>query len=88
MTAPKDQDLRITDHADINVTNGPWEERTWEFWFKAEQLPEAGSYGILFQEGGVTRGINIYLHGTEDDAEPNLYMMAWNRGRDPMGRRN
>ena len=75
----KDQDLRITDHADINVTNGPWEERTWEFWFKAEQLPEAGSYGILFQEGGVTRGINIYLHGTEDDAEPNLYMMAWNR---------
>ena len=75
----KNTDLRITDHADINVTNGPWEERTWEFWFKPEQLPEAGKLGILFQEGGATRGINIYLYGTEDDAEPNLYMMAWNR---------
>ncbi|MEO1862765.1 MAG: LamG-like jellyroll fold domain-containing protein, partial [Verrucomicrobiia bacterium] len=75
----KNTDLRITDHADINVTNGPWEERTWEFWFKPEQLPEAGAFGILFQEGGATRGINIYLYGTEDDAEPNLYMMAWNR---------
>ena len=71
--------MRFADHNDINVTNGPWEERTWEFWFKAEQLPEAGAFGILFQEGGATRGINIYLYGTEDDAEPNLYMMAWNR---------
>ena len=75
----KDHDLRFADHPDINVTGGPWEERTWEFWFKPEQLPEVGEFGILFQEGGVTRGINIYLHGTEDDTEPNLYMMAWNR---------
>ena len=75
----KNTDLRFADHADINVTNGPWEERTWEFWFKPEQLPAAGEFGILFQEGGATRGINIYLYGTEDDAEPNLYMMAWNR---------
>ena len=81
----KDQAVRFADHPDINVTNGPWEERTYEFWFKAEKLPEAGEFGILFEAGGVTRGMNIYLHGTEDDAAPNLYMMAWNRAETQWG---
>ncbi len=75
----KDQALRVKDHPDINVTRGPWEERTWEFWFKAEKLPAVGQHQVLYEEGAHVRGISIYLTGTDNATEADLYMMAWNR---------
>ncbi len=81
----KDQALRVKNHPDINITRGPWEERTWEFWFKAEQLPAAGQHQVLYEEGAHVRGISIYLTGTGDASEADLYMMAWNRAETRWG---
>ena len=77
----KDQRLKVADHPDINVTGGPWEEMSWEFWFKPEKLPTAGQTITLYEQGGNTRGIHIYLSGTQDSdpTEAEVYMMAWNR---------
>ncbi|HJN88823.1 MAG TPA: hypothetical protein QGG93_00725, partial [Verrucomicrobiota bacterium] len=77
----EDQRLRVADHPDINVTGGPWEEMSWEFWFKAEQLPTAGQTITLYEQGGNTRGVHLYLSGTQDSdpTEAEVYMMAWNR---------
>ena len=77
----KDQRLRVADHPDINITNGPWEEMSWEFWFKPEKLPVAGETITLYEQGGNTRGIHIYLSGTQesDPTEAEVYMLAWNR---------
>ena len=81
----KDQALRVKNHPDINITRGPWEERTWEFWFKAEKLPAAGQHQVLYEEGAHVRGISIYLTGTDNETEADLYMMAWNRAETRWG---
>jgi hypothetical protein len=51
----KDQDLKISDHPDIN-TGGTWPRGalSWEFWFKPEKLPVTGQIQTLWQQGGVT----------------------------------
>jgi hypothetical protein len=81
----KNQALRVKDHPDINVTRGPWEERTWEFWFKAEKLPAVGQHQVLYEEGAHVRGVSIYLTGTDNASEADLYMMAWNRAETRWG---
>jgi len=81
----KDQALRVKNHPDINVTRGPWEERTWEFWFKAEKLPAVGQHQVIYEEGAHVRGISIYLTGTDNASEADLYMMAWNRAETRWG---
>ena len=77
----KDQRLKVADHPDINITGGPWEEMSWEFWFKPEKLPTAGQTITLYEQGGNTRGVHFYLSGTQDSdpTEADVYMMAWNR---------
>ncbi|MCP4811746.1 MAG: LamG domain-containing protein, partial [Planctomycetaceae bacterium] len=77
----KDQRLRVADHPDINVTGGPWEEMSWEFWFKPEKLPVAGETITLYEQGGNTRGVHFYLSGTQDSdpTEAEVYMLALNR---------
>ncbi|MBC8245912.1 MAG: hypothetical protein H8E20_16175 [Verrucomicrobia bacterium] len=77
----KDQRLKVADHPDINITGGPWEEMSWEFWFKPEKLPTAGQTITLYEQGGNTRGVHLYLSGTQDSdpTEADIYMMAWNR---------
>ncbi|MDP7649963.1 MAG: lectin-like protein, partial [Candidatus Thalassarchaeaceae archaeon] len=81
----KDQALRVKDHPDINITRGPWEGRTWGFWFKAEELPAAGQHQVLYEEGAHVRGMSIYLTGTDNASEADLYMMAWNRAETQWG---
>ena len=80
----KNQDLRISDHAAIN-TGGTWPRGalSWEFWFKPEKLPVTGQIQTLWQQGGVTRGIHLYLSGTQDSdpTEADIYLMAWNRAQ-------
>lgn len=82
-----------TDSALVN-TGGPYEDKTIEFWFKANTLPAflstaaAPDKMCLYEQGGTTRGIAIYLCGTEDSTTPKeaaLYFHAWNDNADGAG---
>ncbi len=68
----------------LGVTN-----RTYELWFQARNLPEPGAENrqILFEEGGTTRGLAIYLDGTQagDPTEADLYVMTTNLAEEPWG---
>lgn len=67
-----DDGIHIPDSEFINVTNGPWPSRTIMATFNcADALkPEMQT---VFEEGGRTRGITIYVHDGE------VYVGAWNR---------
>ena len=79
----KDQAIRVPDSPELN-TGGTWPkaQKSWEFWIKAESLATDGPQ-VLFEQGGVTRGVNIYIQRSGDNAEgeSTLYMMAWNRAQ-------
>ena len=79
----KDQAIRVTDDALLN-TGGTWpkDEKSWEFWIKPESVSTEGPQ-VLWEQGGVTRGVNIYIQRSADNAEgeTTLYMMAWNRAQ-------
>ncbi len=54
-------------------TGGPYERRTIELWFRADDTNERQ---VLWQEGGAGRGFNIYLAGDR------LYAGVWNQVND------
>jgi hypothetical protein len=70
--------IRVVDDPQINVTNGPWEDRSIEFWFSVDDA-SLDTPQVLFEEGGTTRGIAMYV------LENNIYMGAWNRANDDAG---
>jgi hypothetical protein len=57
----------IPDHEALN-TGGPYPARTVELWFSAADLVDRQ---ILYEEGGESNGLNIYLDGDE------LYAGVW-----------
>ncbi|MGK0184577.1 MAG: hypothetical protein ACI9R3_000350 [Verrucomicrobiales bacterium] len=63
--------------------------RTYELWFQPRNLPTTGADNrqIIYEEGGTTRGLAIYLDGTQDDdpTEANLYIMTTNLAEDVWG---
>lgn len=85
----------IPDHADINNQSGNpgWQYKTVELWFKARNLPTTDPLGggsaatvtesqVLYEQGGITRGITFYLRGTQagpNPTEAELWMNALNR---------
>ena len=60
--------VAVRDAADIN-TGGPYESRTVELWFRAD---DASTRQILYEEGGATRGLSLYLDAGR------LYAAGWN----------
>ncbi|MFT4639460.1 MAG: hypothetical protein ACI8T1_002785, partial [Verrucomicrobiales bacterium] len=68
----------------LGVTN-----RTYEMWFQPRNLPEVGEDNrqILFMEGGTTRGLTIYLDGTQegDPTEAEIYVMTTNLAEEAWG---
>jgi len=64
-----DARVNVPDHALIN-TGGPYEDKTVELWFTTADVQ---SRQVLYEQGGFTRGINIYIEGGM------LYAGAWNR---------
>lgn len=73
-----------------NVPGNPGvTNRTYEFWFQPRNLPEAGAENrqIIYEEGGTTRGLAIYLDGTQDSdpTEANLYVITTNLAEDVWG---
>jgi hypothetical protein len=64
--------IGIPDSPAIN-TSGPYEQRTIEVWFRADQV---SSRQVLYEQGGSARGLNLYL------VDGNLYFLGWNRSND------
>ncbi|NND02660.1 MAG: hypothetical protein HKN91_07725 [Acidimicrobiia bacterium] len=60
--------VEIPDSTLINI-GGPFEAKTLELWFNADDV---SARGVLYEQGGVTRGMSIYLEGGV------LYGGAWN----------
>jgi endoglucanase len=63
--------VALDDSQDINL--GVHGQRTIAFWFKADNVAVADRKQILYEEGGATRGLNIYLEGGK------LYIGGWNK---------
>lgn len=62
--------ILIANTADINTNSSPITDRTIELWFYAD---DTTGQTMLYEEGGGTRGFNIYIdNGT-------LYVGGWNR---------
>jgi fibronectin type 3 domain-containing protein/subtilisin family serine protease len=70
-----DDVIAVGDSRNIN-TGGPYAARTIELWFDADQV---SSRQILYEEGGATRGMSVYLDGG------NVYFTVWNRKNDDGG---
>ena len=93
--------LDIPDHQNINVASGNpgWKEKTIEIWFKARNLPNSVPLGegfaadvpdsqIIYEQGGATRGLNVYLRGTQagdNPQEAELWFSAINRAEQAWG---
>ena len=68
--------VNIADSSDINT--GTHNERTIAFWFQAT-TPSSSTKQVLYEEGGGTRGLNVYLEsGT-------LYVGGWNNNENGWG---
>ena len=95
--AAKQHWISIPNHADINNLGGNpgWPQKTIEFWFKARNLPnsdlahpdfEISQRQVIYEQGGATRGMNVYLEGIEDGPNPIKAMLWFNvlsRGTPP-----
>lgn len=64
--------------SNVNGINrsGPFVEKTIELWFRPNTLT---GRQVLYEQGGGTRGLNIYLDGAD------LYVAGWNRANDDGG---
>ena len=64
--------IHIMDFDGFN-TGGPFEEKTVTLWFQADDV-DTDNEQVLFESGGSTRGINMYIQGGQ------AFVGAWNRG--------
>jgi len=99
--ASKGSYLDIPDHQDINnaAGNPAWKEKTIELWFKARNLPSNEPLGagfaadvvdaqMIYEQGGATRGLNVYLRGSQPGSNPQeaeLWFTAINRAEEIWG---
>lgn len=69
--------LRLNDAQDMNV-GGPWEEKSVVLWFQADD-PNPDDPQVIFEQGGTTRGLNVYVY------EGEVVVGAWNRNANDGG---
>jgi len=67
-----DDGINIPDSEFINITNGPWPNRTVIAVFKCDDVTKQEKQTV-FEEGGRTRGLTIYVFDGE------VYVGGWNR---------
>ncbi|MHC4074549.1 MAG: LamG-like jellyroll fold domain-containing protein, partial [Planctomycetota bacterium] len=67
-----DDGVHIPDSQFINVTNGPWQNRTVMAVFNCSHVDNPVEQ-VVYQEGGGTRGFNIYV------LEGQVYVGGWNK---------
>lgn len=78
---------------DVNDFRGPWPQKSFELWFKANATPPPGSTGLaaahtLYEEGGNQRGIQLYLWRNptnSDPAQAEIIFHAYNSSADGPG---
>ena len=63
--------IEVNDSSDINLGIHP--QRTISLWFKTDDKSLTDRKQVLYEEGGMTRGLNIYLDRGK------LYAGGWNR---------
>ncbi|HEV2692690.1 MAG TPA: LamG-like jellyroll fold domain-containing protein [Verrucomicrobiae bacterium] len=86
LTAATGDWLLAPNGADINITAGPWFNKSFEFWFNANSVPAPGSTDLaaaatIYEQGSNNRGLAFYLW--RDPANPNpdtaqLIFHGWN----------
>jgi Concanavalin A-like lectin/glucanases superfamily/PA14 domain len=81
--------VAIPNNGDINVTRGPWPERTVELWFNANSFPigaqpgnsalvgQQNSVTGLWEEGGNLRDIGIYLWNPGSNTNTNVAQLSF-----------
>ena len=68
----KDDGIKFPDSIDIN-TGGPYTNRTIAALFNCDDVGIKDRKQVIFEEGGRTRGLVIYVHGGK------VYVGGWNR---------
>jgi hypothetical protein len=81
--AAGNQYVSVPNGTDINITSGPWLNKSFEFWFYANSVPAPGTTGLaatagIFKEGGADRGVSIYLGRNPNDFNPNEAELIFN----------
>ena len=66
----KEDSVRIANSRSINL--GIHQERTVSVWFKADEISNTSGKQVIYEEGGTTRGLNIYLD------KDRLFVGGWN----------
>ncbi|MCW5557776.1 MAG: Ig-like domain-containing protein, partial [Verrucomicrobiae bacterium] len=72
--------LAVPNGEDLNITAGPWTAKSFAFWFQAESLPRGGASPeapVIWEQGGDSRGLGIYLYGTQDTDNPTEALLVW-----------
>ncbi len=72
------QNVDIPNGGEINV-GGPYQQKTIEMWIQPDQILGSEQAQGLWEQGGATRGIGLYLIGNE------VFMNAWNNADDGEG---
>ncbi|NNE34804.1 MAG: PKD domain-containing protein, partial [Rhodothermales bacterium] len=62
--------ISVADNAELNLSSVT--ERTISAWFRVEDRFVASRKQVIYEQGGVTRGLSIYVHNGS------LYVMGWN----------
>ncbi|MFE4108207.1 DUF4347 domain-containing protein [Almyronema epifaneia] len=62
--------VSVNDSSDINV--GTFSQRTVSLWFQADDVNVTNRKQVLFEGGGATRGLNVYLDSGQ------IYVGGWN----------
>jgi len=63
--------LAVANSSDINI--GIFDRRTIALWFKVDDTSISAHKQVIYEEGGGTRGLNIYVY------DGRLYFGGWNR---------
>ena len=78
--------LLVPNGVDINSGTAPYSQKSIELWFNANSVPAPGASGLLsastlYEEGGTTRGLALYLWRNPANPNPALAQLtfhAWN----------
>lgn len=93
LSAAASQRLTVPNGLDLNATAGPWAKRTVQLWFRATSVPAPDATGLaavagLWEEGGASRSLAIYLWRDPANTNPNeaeLVLHALNNVADGPG---
>ncbi|QNN22111.1 hypothetical protein HED60_07440 [Planctomycetales bacterium ZRK34] len=62
--------IEVPNSDDLN-TGGSYNQKGIQLWFNADSVPGSGDHAVLYEQGGQTNGLNVYL------SDGQLYMGGW-----------